>query len=247
VVRNLVVLAMCGCSGASTAPPDVGSDAPAETQIPVFPNACPATPCAALPPISRAADLISLIDATTTWPAVGPYTTGCLTASDDVPITTMMSLRGDAIALPANCGSGCRQTVLFRLRDEVPGVQCVMPEQWYGFTVCSELDVQPTTLRLRMVMQDIHPSPFGNFMPVVEVLSACDAACATSSLSCGATHTCWSSVRDLCAYCMAGSNTECACWDGAGYQADGTSCTVWVSGDVEMTGTCSAGTCGSPQ
>lgn len=90
---------------------------------------------------------------------------------------------------------------------------------------------------------DIHPSSFGNFVSVVNVFPACEASCGSTETLCEATNMCWSSTRDHCAYCLGGSNDECACWDGDQFVVDGTACSVALSGDVERPGTCQAGRC----
>jgi hypothetical protein len=75
------------------------------------------------------------------------------------------------------------------------------------------------------------------------VLSACAAPCGAAEFACEATHTCWASVRDHCAYCLGGDNDECACWAGARFQDDGQNCSVAISGDVVVDGACRAGKC----
>lgn len=224
------------------------SDAPGKDAPPVdivFPHECPTSACAAGPTITAANELVALIEATPDWVGYGPYTTGCLPASADIRVTGTVTVQADTIAVPAFCQTraDCRKAVRFRSKPLPQGVECQGPEQWYGYTLCAGLTLRDTTVRLRAVQQDIHPSGFGNAAPVVDVLPACAEPCGSSELACEATHTCWASVRDHCAYCLGGSNEECACWDGARFQANGKQCSMAVSGDLVVSGTCRAGKC----
>jgi hypothetical protein len=210
-----------------------------------FPRQCPTTTCAAASTLTSAAQLVSMIEQTSSWTPFGPYTTGCLTASSDVHITGTVTVSGDSIAVPAFCQGrqDCRKAVRFRSRPLPPGVECLQPEQWYGFTLCAGLTLRDATIRLRMVQQDIHPSSFGNAAPVVDVLGACEAPCGSTEFACEASHTCWATLRDHCAYCLAGTNEACACWTGTDFAEDGAHCEMAVSGDVYVYGTCSADAC----
>jgi hypothetical protein len=231
--RLVAVLAVLwpGCSD-SAPPPDL-------TMI----DACPATECMVGPTIADAQGLVATIDASPTWFGLTPYTTGCLPASADVPITGTVTVRGDAIAVPAECAArtDCRQAVKFVLRDAPAGVECLEPEH----IECAAITAQDTTIRMRTVMVDVHPGEY-NFIPVVEVLAACATPCGSAELACEASHTCWGNIRDHCAYCLGGSNEECACWTGSELASDGTECTMQVSGDAGFVGTCQAGACTRP-
>jgi hypothetical protein len=219
-----------------------GDAAPVEVE---FPRQCPATACAPGSTITGASELVAMIEATADWVSYGPYTTGCLQASADIHVSGAVTVQADSIAVPAFCQSraDCRNAVRFRAKPLPPGVECLAPEQWYGYTLCAGLTLRDITIRVRTVLQDIHPSGFGNAAPVVDVVSACAAPCGSAELACEATHTCWANVRDHCAYCLGASNEACACWDGARFQADGKQCNMAISGDVFVTGTCRAGTC----
>ncbi len=210
-----------------------------------FPDRCPATACATGPTITAANELVAMIDATEEWFSYGPYTTGCLPASADLRITGTVTVQADRLAVPASCQgrSDCRQAVWFRSTSLPPGVECLDPEYWFDYAQCAGITLRDTTVRLRMVMQDIHPSAFGNFAPIVDVLPACAAPCDDPELACEATHTCWSSVRDHCAYCLGGSNAACGCWLGARFDDNGARCSIATSGDVIQNGTCHAGAC----
>jgi hypothetical protein len=213
-------------------------------QTHLFPDRCPDSECSGGATVTQASALVALIDATTQWTIYGPYTTGCLPASPDIVITEPVTVDANALALPADCTTpGCRQNVTFVIEDVPAGVTCLQPRVGFDYTECGGITLQDVTVRLRMIERDIHPDPSGPFAPIVEVLPACASACATDEFSCGATHTCWSSPRDQCAYCFAGSNEVCACWDGEGLLPDGTSCQLQPSNDTVELGTCRAGQC----
>lgn len=241
--RSLVIV--LGLVGCSSTPSSQGPDANPDE---LFPAACPTTTCTIGATIADAAALAATIDAMAEWTAVGPYTSGCLPASDDRPITGTVTLRAEDVALPSVCANraDCRAEIRFVLRGAPAGVTCLDPETWFEFTLCEGITVTDATIRLRTVMRDIHPSSFGNFAPVVEVLPACEAPCGATELACEAAHTCWDRPRDHCAYCLGGTNEACACWADGEVAADGTACRMFVSGDVEVGGTCVAGACVAP-
>lgn len=230
------------CSQATGPVPDTMLEDPIAA---AFPQRCEDVACATGPTITSARELVSIVEASSDWISVGPYTTGCLTGSADLRVTGTVTVQGDSIAVPTYCKSrmDCRHAVRFRGSPLPLGVDCVDPESWYDFTLCGAITIHDTTIRVRAVSQDIHPSGFGNAAPVVEVLAACASACGSEQHACEATHTCWREVRDHCAYCLNGTNEACACWTGGGFQADGTDCTFAISGDVYVLGTCQHGTC----
>lgn len=248
-MRTATSLLVClfACGGAE--PIDQIADEPDDPVDPVdtrFPDRCADTTCAVGPTVASVGELAALIEATPDWVTYGPYTRGCLPASADVAISGTLTVRGGDVELPESCQlrADCRKAVWFRALSAARGVECLDPEQWYGFTLCAGLRLSDTTVRLRMVMQDIHPSD-ANFVSVVDVLPACAAPCSSTEHACEATHTCWADPRDHCAYCLGGSNEACACWNGTAFDADGTRCEVAISGDVYVPGTCRAGTCES--
>jgi hypothetical protein len=232
----LACVGLVACS--TTNGPDPGSR---------FPDQCAPAACATGATVSSTDELVAMVDATPAWTVEGPYTTGCLPASDNIVVTGTANVPANGIAVPAFCtaggGAGCRQQVMFEIDGQVPGVDCVGPEAWFDFTLCAGINVHDTTVRLRMLQLDIHPSSFGPWAPIVEVIGACETACEANAFACDATNTCWQTARDQCAYCFGGTNQECACWNGTGFDADGTSCDYYESGDVITSGTCEAGTC----
>jgi hypothetical protein len=209
-----------------------------------FPDRCADTSCAVGPTITSVNELAAIVEATPDWVTYGPYTRGCLPASADIRISGTVTVGTADIEPPVSCQqrSDCRKAVWFRASSLPPGVECLEPEQWYEFTLCAGLTLRDTTVRLRMVMQDIHPSD-ANFVSVVDVLPACAAPCGSAEYACEATHTCWADPRDHCAYCLGGGNEVCACWSGTDPDPDGTRCEVAVSGDVYVPGSCRAGSC----
>jgi hypothetical protein len=213
-----------------------------DPNLPTFDQACSPQACASGAVATEAAHVRAVIDATTSYTAIGPYTTGCLEATKDVPIHGSFNVRGTDLAVPTNCGSGCGQDVRFRLRDEPAGVECIGPTYYFDFTVCDEVKLTDTTVRLRMILEDVHPAD-ENFIPIVEVMPACETACESDAFACEASHTCWNTVRDHCAYCLGGDNEACGCWDGDGFVADGVACTIALTGDTYVSGTCEAGLC----
>lgn len=206
----------------------------------MFAAACEPVACTTAPVASDAQTLIARIDATATWVGFGEYTSGCLPASEDMPVTGTITIDGGDIALPTNC-AGC-PAVGFVLRDEPPGVECLDPENFFDFALCRSVRITDTTVRLRPMVRDVHPAP-GNHRAIVEVLPACATPCAAEAFTCEAVNTCWATARDHCAYCLGGSNDACACWDGSDFMADGTACQRHVSGDVIVGGTCQQGVC----
>jgi len=242
-----ILLGACliACASRQDGGPDGMEPPPDGTVQDLFPRHCPATPCATGPTVTSTAQLATLIEQTSSWTPLGPYTTGCLTASADIRVTGTVTVSGDSLAVPAFCKDrqDCRKAVRFRSKPLPAGVECLQPEQWYGYTLCAGLTLRDTTVRLRMVQQDIHPSSFGNAAPVVDVLGACAGTCGPSEFACEASHTCWATVRDHCAYCLAGTNDACACWTGSEFAAEGARCEMAVSGDLYVYGSCRARVC----
>jgi hypothetical protein len=224
---------LVACSGGSRPDPET-----------LFEDACEPTACATGAAVSDTPGLLAQIEAVSAWTAFGEYTSGCLTASDNIPVIGTVTITSAEVAGSAACldEPACDNAVELHVRGTVPGVECIGGEDYFDFSTCAELRLTDTTIRLRTVNRDIHPAP-GNFVPLVEVLGACESACGETELACVASHTCWSSVRDHCAYCLGGSNDQCACWDGEQLAADGTPCQRFVSGDVVVGGTCQQGTC----
>jgi hypothetical protein len=222
--------------------PDKNSGEPDKN---AFPDQCSPTACEIGPTITSANELVAIIEATSDWVVYGPYTTGCLRASADMHVSGTVTVNTDSIAVPTFCQNlgDCRKAVRFRSSLQLQEVECLQPEPWFDYTLCAGITLRDTTVRLRMLQEDIHPSSFGNFAPIVDVLPACATPCGSSELACEATHTCWSNVRDHCAYCLGGSNEACACWNGARFDDDGTQCSFALSGDLIANGTCHAGTC----
>jgi hypothetical protein len=215
--------------------------------FPEFAAACVPSACMMGPTVSAAGTLVAIIEATT-WAPVGRHTSGCLSASADIAIEGALTLRSEDVAVPGWCSArnDCRNQVMFRVRGQAAGVTCLDPEIWFDFTMCAGVALADTTIRLRTLQQDVHPSHVGNFIPLVEVLPPCAASCAAQEVSCEATHTCWGSVADHCAHCLGGSRAVCACWDGSSFKADGTPCTYFAGNDIGVLGQCRAGVCQRP-
>lgn len=231
----LLLLACSACTSSSGGSDDTGK------QTVTFPAACPEQACEVGATVSNVDTLATLINFT---PAVhnARYSTGCLTASSDIAIDGTITLASTDVAVPSDCTGDCRQEVKFRLRDQPAGVTCHDPEHFFDFTLCGSVTLTSTTVRVRSLIRDVHPgSP--NHLPMVEILPACTTPCADDQFACPATNTCWSSARDYCAYCLGGDNETCACWDGDSPQADGSSCSFYVTGDIVEAGTCEAGRC----
>lgn len=231
--RAIAVLALVSCKPFPG--PDPAPDAPFHS----FPSACAPQACETGNIVTSAADLVSIIESDSTWQSMSEYSTGCLTATKDLPVSGTITIDGNSIALPANCPS-CRPDVVFRVSDDMPGVECRSPEYWWDFRVCGEIAITDTTVRLRMGVRDTHPGPY-NYAAIVEVIEPCDAPCA--EFACSASHSCYSTARDYCAFCLAGTNEECACWEGSEFAADGTACSFYLSGDIVEVGTCHLGVC----
>jgi hypothetical protein len=238
VVRGLLIAlfiplwAACGCGAFLT--PDASTAA-------AFFDECPSAQCAAPTPVHADTDLAAGI-AAAPWPRKGPYTTGCLAASGDLRVDGSLTFDAGAIAVPAECAGGCLDRVSFRLVGAPAGVSCVAMDPAAHLGTCATVRVTDATVRVRPIIQDTHASPTGNFAPVVEILGACASPCAASELACPASHTCYGSERDFCAYCLGGDNQTCACWTPSGQAVDRTTCHLYL-GDIMVTGTCQAGAC----
>lgn len=229
----LVCLFACSASSRNETPDDTS-----------FPDRCPVSPCAVGPTITSANELVAIIEAASDWVSFGPYTTGCLPASADIRVPGTLTLQASSVAVPTACqGGACRDAVRFRAQGQPMGVECLEPEVWFSFTLCAGITLRNTTIRVRMLREDIHPSELGNQAPIVDVLPACATPCGADELTCAASHTCWTTVRDHCAYCLGASNEACGCWDGARFAEDGTMCSIATSGDLIERGTCRAGAC----
>ena len=237
-MRTLLCLALAGCSLYYT---DKHDDDPPIGDPPIDLPACPEITYAAPTTITTASELAAKIEGTPEWVAFTEYTTGCLYASEDITITGTITVDGTTLAVPGVCPD-CETGATFMLRDAPANVECIDPEYFWDFVTCDAITATDTTVRLRTVMRDIHPA-YPNYLHIVEVLPGADTPCGSEQYTCGATKACWNSARDFCAYCLDGTNEQCACWEGSKFMTDGTRCTMMVSGDVQVSGTCEAGVC----
>lgn len=230
VISIFLLLAACSTNDGS---PDANAS---------FPAACPQTTCApASATVHSVGELDALLQART-WTSFAFYTTGCLPASDDIVVQGTLTLDAQSLTRPSGCGADCRTEIAYRLLDAPAGVTCDELDPIDRLHACSKITITNTTLRVRTLIEDIHPaSP--NSTSVLELMGPCTEACPTSAFTCEESHTCWGSERDYCAYCLGGTNETCACWHASGLAADGTTCSIYVSGDVTVGGVCAGGAC----
>jgi hypothetical protein len=225
-----LLLSLVGCTQASDGPVD----------LPEFNAACAEVSCTVAGTVSSPAELQAAIVQGAAWSPHGEYTAGCLPASGDLAVTGTVMVDGADIALPETCTAQCDPAVGFRLRGDVAGVTCLDPESFFDFSICRSISITDATIRVRTVVEDVHPA---GVIALVEVLPACEQPCGEGEFRCDATNTCWGSERDYCAYCLGGDNEVCACWSDGDFDADGSECSMYVSGDSIVSGTCNAGVC----
>lgn len=218
--RLAVIVVTAACSTTESSAPD-----PAQ----LFTAACAPQTCETGSPATEAAHIDALI-AASEWPGLAEYTTGCLPASKNIPVQGTITLRG------------ADHDGKFRPRDLVPGVECIGAQYYWDFMTCDEVTLTNTTIRIRTVTQDIHPAP-ENHLRLIEILDACESGCAAETFACEATHTCWPTERDYCAYCLGGDNETCGCWEDGALLPNGSECSIFVSGDIIASGVCEAGRC----
>jgi len=194
--------------------------------------------------VTDAAALGALLDEAS-WSWVGPYTSTRMEVTGDVHFTDAVVFDALDLAVPPGCAGqfDCRQRVGFTLGQDLAGVTCdaLDEESWLSLcgTVAFDAD---TTVRFRATLQDTHPSEW-NYVPIIQLLPACEAECAEGELRCPADNTCWSSFESYCRLCLEEDKTICPCQTIDGDAEDGESCSFMVSGDVMCGGECKAGAC----
>lgn len=197
--------------------------------------------CGRASPVANEAQLLPLL-ASLTWTKVGPYTNTRLPLSDEIPVTSTLTVAAAPVPVPASCASrmDCRKQVGFNA-GSTPGVTCKTPDPHY-VTMCAEVQLAPGIYRFRALLADHHPSQY-NFVPVIEILPGCDAECAPNEQRCAADHTCWGNSTGYCLFCLALEKESCACMNKNGPLEEGAFCSYAVSGDVLCSGTCEQSRC----
>jgi hypothetical protein len=256
---SLITLSACGGRSTSHAEggvsdTDIGITADMAVDGPTVTDGSPAdkggkldgpTPqeCAAATKVSSATDLIAHLD-TLTWEWVGPYSSTLLPVSDDIELSTKLTVEAKDIAVPADCLNrpDCRHQVTFMINSSMARVFCEEEEQVEFLSGCAKLSLDTLTVRFRASLQDTHPSQY-NFVPIIEVLPECNAPCSQGQFECEANHTCWGSFGAYCRLCLAADKQDCACLTAQGPKPDDADCEFMVSGDVMCSGKCKDGRC----
>jgi hypothetical protein len=180
---------------------------------------------------TASADLVASADVTVNANALTPK------------ITDMCAPRDDDFV-------GCDSTV-FRGStysgglESVPGVICdgsvAIPRSLEGG--CASLFIPAGThLRLRKVIEDVHPyTP--TYRPIVEVERPCTEACRAGEARCEASQTCFAKGTATCLFCHAADVAVCACQGACSAKNDGSDCSYDTSPDTDQVGTCYGGEC----
>jgi hypothetical protein len=237
---------------------DVVGDSPSDRAN--EPAICPepAAECMAGTHLGSVADLVAVVSKLP-WQNVSVATVGPLSLSQDLVADVDLEVTPSHFTPPDGCADTdatlVPRCVGLRLRDhafpqqyptalrDVPGMRCAQPDaanQWPHS--CSSISIaKGTTFRVRAVVQDLHPV---SFTPFIEFERGCAAPCAADETRCPANQTCFGRGYAFCAFCVVLPAAQCACYAGCGGAvADGTTCFYALSPDVEVDGTCAAGSC----
>ena len=208
---------------------DGGSVVPVQ---PVIPGpACPAVNCGSFGAAGSVEAVVGVLSVLP-WRLVALPTSICLPASDDLPVSSTVSLQASDVTPPPVCGmDGICAGVVFRISPEAVGVTCL--DQF-----CTALLLNSSRFRLRKTYFDQYPnSP--RFAPIIEVLPPCGVPCHADQRSCDANHTCWADDLEYCRFCLDAPQARCACAD----HREGADCQVYLTNDLTCAGKCAAATC----
>ncbi len=191
---------------------------------------CPSIECRERGAAGSVRDLIGLLS-DQSWTVVGRNTSICRPASDDVSVKETLALSAADIPLPAVCRSGPCTSLGFVLAPGLVGVECLDH-------FCSALMLSGARFRVRLTLLDQYPmSP--RYVPLVEVMPACQSPCASGDFQCPHQRTCWASELELCRFCSLRPPSECAC---VGHR-EGEDCLLYPTSDLACPGSCRGGVC----
>lgn len=248
-----------GRADADPSAPRAEASAHAQAEPPKTCGPEPSAACAgAAKHLASSADFAAEVNGLA-WQPVSLSRTGVLSLSEDLVVDVDLEVDASVLVAPSGCESTLPTTIprchapLFReypfpVWDEVgrvPGVSCkvVGDHPVRKGETCARIAIaQGTTFRIRAVVEDMHPTG-PTFWPFVEFERACAVACRDGEVRCAATQTCFTEGYAACAYCEGQSANVCACQGSCGPKDDASSCGFATSPDVDVSGTCSAGTC----
>lgn len=222
----LVVVGFGACAEPITEPDRLPASFAATT--------CSPAACETGPVATATADIDAVIAASTEWPVFDDYTSGCIRASNNIPVTGSVTL----------VGATHDAKIVIGTRVPLAKFECIGAEYYFDFATCDEVRITDTTIRVRTLTRDLHPA--GGYLRTVELIEPCEAGCFYPEAEswCEQTHTCWPDLGSYCRYCLGGSAAKCNCWDGVdSYLPDGSHCSLAVSGDLWVEGRCYSGTC----
>ena len=179
---------------------------------------------------------------------LGPYTFSRPVVSSDLQVEGTVTFDGSDFLVPQSCldRSDCRHEVYFWVSEPLPGITPVGEDvdlPW--FEDSPSITVTDALFRLRPLLYDTHPEAF-SYVPVLEVLPACDVPCGDNAFKCPEDNVCYDTADftgEYCRLCLEMSIEHCACWTLTGQEADETECMFMVSGDVLCSGQCTDGLC----
>jgi len=131
------------------------------------------------------------------------------------------------LAPPPECAQlGACAGTTFEVSPRAQGVSCLDH-------FCSTLMLSGARFRVRLVLRDAYPSA-PRYVPLAQILPACEVPCEPDELRCAALHTCWAESMDYCRFCLAAPQEECACQG----KLEGEACRVFRTNDLTCSGTC---------
>jgi len=139
----------------------------------------------------------------------------------------------------------CKADFRIAFENQQNGIMCDETDydETFRYHFCKKnITIANTSIRLRGVLEDSHPSyPF--FWHILDIRSSSTASCDKGQFLCSANNLCWSSFADYCHLCLAYETDRCACLSPAGNVTDGVACSFWVEADVQYSGKCIQGVC----
>ena len=182
------------------------------------------------------------------WTGYSPTSAGFVPLSRPLQISGTITVTAKDLKPPTGCtpANVCYQTVLFAAglsAGKLPaGVALSGKSSAVPLTAHDTLTISKATVRLRAVVENIHPFTY-NFTPLIRLEPDCGGACPNATQTCSKDQLCYSSDR-FCRLCLALPHTQCACRKFTTTVADGTACSYLAKTMSALChGTCKSGLC----
>lgn len=197
--------------------------------------------------IATRQDLLQVISGLQ-WSPYTPPGSGALALSEPLVVSGPVTISDTDLSVPSSCNAGntCMEQVFFATglsSESLPaGVTLDNQESDLPLTAYAELTLANVTVRLRGVVENVHPWTF-NFIPLIRIEPDCADECTAGSFKCDADRLCYTNSV-YCNRCLGLGNKECACHELASPLPDGTACSYLSKTMTALcNGECQGGSC----